>query len=209
MKILLADDHTVVRHGLKQILTDEFRRATFGEARNAQEALDLVWKEPWDIVVLDITMPGRSGLEVLREIKKLNPRVPVLVLSMHPENQFAVRVLKRGAAGYMTKESAAEELVAAIKKILNGGRYVSLSLAEKLATYLAGDTQKPPQELLSDREFQVLRLIASGKIVSEIAKELSLSVKTISTYRTRILEKMGLRNNAELMHYAMQHQLVE
>jgi DNA-binding NarL/FixJ family response regulator len=209
MKILLADDHTVVRHGLKQILADEFKRATFGEARNAQEALNLVWKEPWDVVVLDITMPGRSGLEVLREIKKTNPRLPVLVLSMHPENQFAVRVLKRGAAGYMTKESAAEELVGAIKKVLAGGRYVSTSLAEKLATYLASDTQKPPQELLSDREFQVLRLIASGKLVSEIAKELSLSVKTISTYRTRILEKMGLRNNAELMHYAMQHQLVE
>lgn len=199
----------MVRHGLKQIIADEFKRVIFGEARNAHEALDLVWKEPWDIVVLDITMPGRSGLEVLREIKKSKPKLPVLVLSMHPENQFAVRVLKRGASGYMTKESAADELVGAIKKVLAGGRYVSTSLAEKLATYLASDTQKPPQELLSDREFQVLRLIASGKIVSEIAKELSLSVKTISTYRTRILEKMGLRNNAELMHYAMQHQLVE
>ena len=199
----------MVRHGLKQIIADEFKRATFGEARNAQEALDLVWKENWDVVVLDITMPGRSGLEVLREIKKSKPKLPVLVLSMHPENQFAVRVLKRGASGYMTKESAAAELVGAIKKVLAGGRYVSASLAEKLATYLASDTQKPPQELLSDREFQVLRLIASGKIVSEIARELSLSVKTISTYRTRILEKMGLRNNAELMHYAMQHQLVE
>jgi DNA-binding NarL/FixJ family response regulator len=209
MKILLTDDHAVVRHGLKQILAEEFRRAIFGEARNAQEALDLVWKEHWDVVVLDITMPGRSGLEVLREIKKSKPRVPVLVLSMHPENQFAVRVLKRGASGYMTKESAADELVGAIKKVLAGGRYVSTSLAEKLATYLAADTPKAPQELLSDREFQVLRLIASGKIVSEIAKELSLSVKTISTYRTRILEKMRLRNNAELMHYAMQHQLVE
>ena len=209
MKILLTDDHAVVRHGLKQILADEFKRATFGEARNAQEALDLVWKENWDVVVLDITMPGRSGLEVLREIKKTRPKLPVLVLSMHPENQFAVRVLKGGASGYMTKESAAEELVGAIKKVLTGGRYVSKSLAEKLASYLASDSQKPPQELLSDREFQVLRLIASGKIVSEIAKELSLSVKTISTYRTRILEKMGLRNNAELMHYAMEHRLVE
>ena len=197
-----------MRHGLKQILADEFKRATFGEARNAHEALDLVWKENWDVVVLDVTMPGRSGLEVLREIKKSKPRIPVLVLSMHPENQFAVRVLKRGASGYMTKESAPAELVGAIKKVLAGGRYVSNSLAEKLATYLASD-HKPPQELLSDREFQVLRLIASGKIVSEIARELSLSVKTISTYRTRILEKMGLRNNAELMHYAMQHQLVE
>jgi two-component system, NarL family, invasion response regulator UvrY len=199
----------VVRHGLKQILADEFKRAVFGEARNAQEALDLVWKENWDIAVLDITMPGRSGLDVLREIKKSKPRLPVLVLSMHPENQFAVRVLKRGASGYMTKESAPVELVGAVKKVMAGGRYVSTSLAEKLATYLSADSHKPAQELLSDREFQVLRLIASGKIVSEIARELSLSVKTISTYRSRILEKMGLRNNAELMHYAMQHQLVE
>jgi DNA-binding NarL/FixJ family response regulator len=209
MKILLTDDHAVVRHGLKQILADEFKKATFGEARNAQEALNKIWKESWDVVVLDITMPGRSGLEVLREIKKSKPKLPVLVLSMHPEGQFAVRVLKRGASGYMTKESAPEELVGAIKKVLAGGRYVSPSLAEKLATYLSADGQKPPQEKLSDREFQVLRLIASGKIVSEIAKELSLSVKTISTYRSRILEKMGMKNNAELMHYAMQHQLVE
>src|SRR3984893_17564620 len=148
MKILLADDHTVVRHGLKQILADEFKRATFGEARNAQEALDLIWKENWDVVVLDITMPGRSGLEVLREIKKSKPKLPVLVLSMHPENQFAVRVLKRGASGYMTKEGAAGELGGAIKKVLAGGRYVSASLAEKLATHLANETQKPPQELL-------------------------------------------------------------
>lgn len=205
----MTDDHAVVRHGLRQILADEFKRAVFGEARNAQEALDLIWKENWEVVVLDITMPGRSGLEVLREIRKSRPKLPVLVLSMHPESQFAVRVLKSGAAGYMTKESAPEELVGAIKKVLNGGRYVSASLGEKLATYLSSDSQKPAQDLLSDREFQVLRLIASGKIVSEIAKELSLSVKTISTYRTRILEKMGLRNNAELMHYAMQHRLVE
>ena len=205
----MADDHAVVRHGLRQILADEFKRAAFGEARNAQEALDLVWKENWDVAILDITMPGRSGLDVLREIKKSKPRLPVLVLSMHPESQFAVRVLKRGASGYMTKESAPVELVGAVKKVMAGGRYVSTSLAEKLATYLSGDSQKPPQELLSDREFQVLRLIASGKIVSEIARDLSLSVKTISTYRSRILEKMGLRNNAELMHYAMQHQLVE
>src|SRR5438105_10377417 len=206
MKILLTDDHALVRQGLRLILADHFKNATFGEARNAHEALTRVWKEKWDVVVLDITMPGRSGLEVLREIKKSRPKLPVLVLSMHPENQFAVRVLKRGASVYMTKESAPNELVGAIKKVLAGGRYVSTSLAEKLATYLATDNQKPAQELLSDREFQVLRLIASGKIVSEIARELSLSVKTISTYRTRILEKMGLRNNAELMHYAMQNQ---
>jgi len=209
MKILLTDDHAVVRHGLKQILADEFKKATFGEARNAQEALNRIWKENWDVVVLDITMPGRSGLEVLREIKKSKPKLPVLVLSMPPEGQFAVRVYKRGASGYMTKESAPAELVGAIKKVLAGGRYVSPALAEKLATYVSSDAPKTPQEKLSDREFQVLRLIASGKIVSEIAEELSLSVKTISTYRARILEKMEMKNNAELMHYAMQHQLVE
>ncbi|HZR18931.1 MAG TPA: response regulator transcription factor [Verrucomicrobiae bacterium] len=208
MRVLLADDHTVVRSGLKQILAEEFKRAVFGEARNAQETLDLVGKERWDVVILDITMPGRSGLEVMRVIRKLRPGLPVLVLSIHPENQFAVRVLKLGAAGYMTKESAAEELVRAVKKVLSGGRYVSAALAETLAVNLATDSA-PPQELLSDREFQVLRLIASGKIISEIARELMLSVKTISTYRSRILEKMGLRNNAELMHYAMQHHLVD
>jgi len=204
----LADDHAVVRHGLKQILTDAFKRATYGEARNAQEALDLVWKQDWDVVVLDITMPGRSGLDVLREIKKSKPRLPVLVLSMHPENQFAVRVLKSGASGYMTKESAPDELVGAVRKVLAGGRYVSTSLAENLAASLSA-SQKAPQEKLSDREFQVLRLIASGKMVTDIARELSLSVKTISTYRSRVLEKMGMKNNAQLMHYAIQHRLVE
>ena len=208
LKILLADDHAVVRAGLKQILAEEFRRAVFGEARNAQEALELVWKENWDVVMLDITMPGSSGLEVLREIKKSRPKLPVLVLSMHPESQFAVRVLKQGASGYITKESAPEELAGAIKKVLAGGRYVSAILAQTLAARLSSDTQKPRQELLSDREFHVLCLMASGKLVSEIARELSLSVKTISTYRTRILEKMGMSNNAELMRYAMQHQLV-
>src|SRR6476646_4113536 len=158
MKILLADDHTVVRHGLKQILADEFKRANFGEARNAQEALDLVWKENWDVAVLDITMPGRSGLEVLREIRKSRPKLPVLVLSMHPESQFAVRVLKQGASGYITKESAPEELAGAIRKVLAGGRYVSATLAQTLAARLSCDTHKPPQELLSDREFHVLCL---------------------------------------------------
>jgi two-component system invasion response regulator UvrY len=208
MKILLADDHAVVRHGLKQILTDAFKRATYGEARNAQEALDLVWKQEWDVVVLDITMPGRNGVDVLREIKRSKPHLPVLVLSMHPENQFAVSVLKSGASGYMTKESAPEELVGAVKKVLAGGRYVSNTLAETLAASLS-ISQKAPQEKLSDREFQVLRLIASGRMMTDIARELSLSIKTISTYRARILEKMGMKNNAELMHYAIQNRLVE
>ena len=208
MKILITDDHAVVRQGLKQILLEEFTRAEFGEATNAQEAIQRVWKENWDVVVLDITMPGRSGLEVLKEIKKSRPKLPVLVLSMHPEDQFAVRLLKIGASGYMTKESAPNELVGAVKKVMAGGRYVSPSLAEKMASYLAIDVQTPPHERLSDREFLVLRLIASGKTPTAIARELGLSVKTISTYRMRILEKMSMANNAELTHYAIQNQLV-
>lgn len=154
-------------------------------------------------------MPGRSGLEILKEIKRSRPKLPVLVLSMHPEDQFAVRVLKTGASGYMTKESAPEELVGAIKKVLAGGRYISPTLAERMATYLAVDVQKPPHERLSDREYQVLRMIASGKTVTEIGKELSLSVKTISTYRTRILEKMAMNTNAELTQYVIQNQLLK
>ena len=197
-----------MRHGLKQILADEFKKADFSEARNGQEVLDFIWKENWDVVVLDITMPGRSGLEVLKEIKKARPRLPVLVLSMHPEDQFAVRVLKSGASGYMTKESAPNELVGAIRKIMAGGRHISTSVAEIMASYLTLDSQRPPHEQLSNREFQVMRLIASGKTVSEIARMLSLSVRTISTYRARILEKTGMKTNAELTHYAFQHQLV-
>jgi two-component system invasion response regulator UvrY len=209
MKILLTDDHAVVRQGLKQILAAEFRKAEFGEASNTPEAIEKIWRETWDVAVLDISMPGRSGLEVLKEIKRSRPKLPVLVLSMHPEDQFAVRLLKAGAAGYMTKESAPAELVGAVKKVMAGGRYVSPALAEKMASYLAVDVQNPPHERLSDREFQVLRLIASGKPVSAIAKELSLSVKTISTYRTRVLGKMGMANSAELTHYAIQNHLVE
>lgn len=193
---------------MRLILADNFKNATFGEARNAHEALTKVWKEKWDVVVLDVTMPGRSGLEVLKEIKRSRPKLPVLVVSMHPEDQFAVRILKAGAAGYLTKESAGEELVGAIKKVLAGGKYVSPSLAERMASYLAIDVQKAPHERLSDREFLVLRMIASGKPVSEIAKELSLSVATISTYRARLLEKMDMKNNAELTHYAIQKELV-
>ncbi len=208
MRILITEDHAVVRQGLKLILADHFKRATFGEARNATEALERVWKEKWDVVVLDITMPGRSGLEVLKEIKRSRPKLPVLVLSMHPEDQFAVRLLKAGAAGYLTKESAGEELAGAIRKVVVGGRYISPSLAERMAAYLTIDVRKAPHERLSDREFQVLRMIASGKPVSKIAKELSLSVATISTHRARILQKMDLKNNAELTHYTIQKGLV-
>jgi DNA-binding NarL/FixJ family response regulator len=209
IKILVADDHAVVRQGLRQILAQAFEGAVFGEAGHAQEVLQHVWKQEWDVVVLDIAMPGRSGLEVLKELKQVRPKLPVLVLSMHPEDQFAMRVLKAGAAGYMTKESAPEELVTAIKKVLRGGKYVSSSLAEKLAFALAPDIEKPLHETLSDREYQVMCLIASGKTVTEIADELSLSVKTISTYRARILEKMDMKTNAELTHYAIKNRLVD
>ena len=199
----------MVRQGLRHVLADEFRRAEFGEARNAQEALNRVWKDKWDVVVLDISMPGRSGFEVLREIKRSKPKLPVLVLSMHPEDQYAVRMLKSGASGYMTKESASEELVGAVKKVLAGGRYVSPSLAEHMAMYLTVDPKRPAHESLSDREFQVMRLIASGKTVREIAEENFLSVKTVRTYRQRILEKMGMKRNAELTRYAMENRLME
>lgn len=193
---------------MKLILADRFKKSVFGEARNAHEALTRASKEKWDVMILDITMPGRSGLEVLREIKRMRPKLPVLVLSMHPEDQFAVRLLKAGAAGYLTKESAGDELVGAIEKVVAGGRYVSPALAERMASYLDIDVQKPPHERLSDREFLILRMIGSGKTVSQIAKELSLSVKTISTYRARLLEKMDMKNNAEVTHYAIQNQLV-
>ncbi len=209
MRILIADDHAVVRRGLRQILAEAFKRATFGEAANSQEALECVWKDPWDIVILDLTMPGRSGLEVLKEMKRARPKLPVLILSMHPEDQFAVRLLKAGASGYMTKESAAEELVGAVNKAIAGGRYVSLPLAEKLASLIVHDVHAAPHENLSDREFLILRMIASGKPVSVIARELSLSVKTVSTYRARLLEKMNMSNNSELVHYAFQNELVE
>ena len=208
MRILITEDHAVVRQGIRLILADHFKNAVFGEARNATEALARVWKDKWDVVVLDITMPGRSGLEVLKEIKRSRPRLPVLILSMHPEDQFAVRLLKAGAAGYLTKESAGDELVGAIKKVVAGGRYISPSLAERLASYLTTDVQKAPHERLSDREFLILRMIASGKQVSQIAREISLSVSTVSTYRARILQKMDLKNNAELTHYALQKELV-
>lgn len=208
MRILIADDHAVVRSGIKQILVEAFKRASFGEASNGQEALERVWHEHWDIVVLDVTMPGRNGLEVLKEIKQAKPTLPVVMLSMHPEDQFAVRLLKAGASGYMNKESAPAELVGAVRKAIAGGRYVSPALAEKMTEFIGTDVQTLPHERLSDREFLVLRLIASGKPVSTIARELNLSEKTVSTYRARLLQKMGLQNNAELVHYAFQNQLV-
>jgi two-component system invasion response regulator UvrY len=209
MKILITDDHAVLRRGLKQILEDGFGKIQFGEASNASEAIEQVSKENWDLVVLDITMPGRTGLEALKEIRALKPQQRVIVLSVHSEDQFAVRVLKAGASGFLNKDSAPEELVKAVRKVIAGGRYVSASLAEKLASHIDQPTDRPAHQTLSDREFQVLRMIGSGKTVSEIGAELSLSVKTVSTYRSRILEKMGLHTNAELTRYAFENKLVE
>ncbi len=205
MKILIADDHAVVRRGLRELLEERFPQAQFAEAGNATQALELVAREPWDIVITDVTMPGRSGLELVKEIKTLHPRVPVLLLSVHPEDQFAVRALRAGAAGYITKDSADRLLVEAVEKALAGGTYVSRALAETLAAGLQADAAAAPHELLSDREDEVFRLIAAGKQVKEIAAELRLSVKTISTHRAHILEKMRLKTNAELVRYAIAH----
>ena len=207
MKILIADDHAVVRHGLKQLLAEEFKKAVFGEASNATEALNHVWKENWDVVILDISMPGQSGWRPWREIKKSRPRLPVIMLSMHPEDQFAMRLLKAGASGYMTKEMAPDALLGAHRKVVAGGRYVSPALGEKMAGLLTVDVAVAPHERLSDRELLVLRLIAAGKPVSAIAKELSLSVKTVSTYGARAREKMGMTSNSELTRYALQNHL--
>ena len=209
IRILIADDHAILRRGLKEILVAEFKDAIFAEAGNAQEVLTNVRRQAWDLVILDITMPGRSGLDLLRDLKQLQPELPVLVLSMHPEDQYAKRVLRSGAAGYMNKETAPKELVTAIRKVLAGGRYVSAALAEKLASDLSADSARLPHERLSDREFEILRMIASGKTVSQIAEELHLSVTTVSTHRARILEKMDMANNAELMRYAMINALID
>jgi DNA-binding NarL/FixJ family response regulator len=209
IRALIADDHAVVRQGLRQILLETSDMVVTGEAANGPEALERARAGGYDVIVLDITMPGRSGFEVLKELRLEDPELPVLVLSMHSEEQFAVRLLKAGASGYLNKESAPEELVKAIRKVVSGGRYVSPRLAEKLAFEIDSGSDKLLHETLSDREFQVMRMMASGQTVKEIAAELALSVKTISTYRARILDKMNLHTNAELIHYAIQNQLIE
>lgn len=208
MKILIADDHAVVRQGLRLILANEFKKATFGEAQDTPELFDRLKADRWDAVVMDLSMPGGSGLNTLKEIKHNHPQMPVLILSMYPEDQYAVRTLKAGASGYLTKESASDELVNAVQKILRGGRYINASVAEKLLMQLGNQDDRPPHELLSDREYQVLCMIASGKEVGQIATDLALSVKTVSTYRARILEKMNMKTNAELTHYAIENKLV-
>lgn len=209
IRILIADDHPILRRGLKDILSRELEGAICGEAGNAQEVVSQVQSQDWDLVILDVTMPGRSGLDVLRDLKGLRSNLPVLVLSMHPEDQLGKRVLKAGASGYMNKESAPEELIKAVRKVLAGGIYVSPALAERLATDLHGDSGRPLHETLSDREFEVLRLIASGKSTSEIAEMLHLSAPTVSTYRARIFEKMNMTTTAELIKYAMRNRLVD
>lgn len=209
LKILIADDHPVVRRGLKQIIADNPDMAVVDEATNGWEVLNKVRASDYNVVLLDIAMPGKDGLDVLTQLKQEKPRLPVLMLSMYPEEQFAVRALRAGASGYLTKESAPDELVGAIRKVSAGGKYVSSALAEKLALDLQTGGKQPLHETLSDREYRVMCLIASGKTVTEIARELSLSVKTISTYRRRILDKMNMKNNAELTHYTMSRRLVD
>ena len=209
IKVLIADDHAVVLEGLKQILSETPDIIVAAQATDGQQALDKVRATDLDVVVLDIAMPGRSGLDTLLHIKRERPNLPVLVLSIHPEDQYAVRVLKAGACGYLTKDSAPDQLISAIRKVVVGGKYVSPSLAEKLAFDLGADTDKPLHETLSDREYEVLCMIALGKTVKEIADKLSLSVKTISTYRARILEKMKMKNNAELTHYVIREGLTD
>lgn len=211
LPILLVDDHAVVRRGLRELLGEEFPRAEFCEAGSGGEALCQIAKRPWGLVILDVSLPGRDGLDILKEALALRPGIPIMVLSVHGEDQYAIRALRAGAAGYVTKETAPEDLTAAVRKILQGGKYVSPRLAEKMVAALAtrDGSRQLPHEGLSDRELQVLRMLAVGKSVKEIGADLALSEKTISTYRTRIIGKMSMRSNAELMRYALRAGLVD
>jgi two-component system invasion response regulator UvrY len=208
IKVLFVEDHAIVREGLKQILADTDDIIVADEAADGEEALEKVPKGDFDVIVLDISMPKRSGLDVLIELKSIRPKLPVLILSMYPEELYAIRAFKGGASGYLSKESAPTELITAIRKVSSGGKYISPALAENLVINLGEDNGNPLHEKLSEREYQILCMIASGKAGKEIAAELRLSAKTISTYRTRVLEKMGMRTNAELTHYALQNKLV-
>ena len=209
MRILIADDHAVFRRGLREILSEAFPAAEFGEASNSAEALHLAAEQKWAVLLLDISMPGRGGLDVLKDIRARRPKLPVVVVSMHPEDQYAVRVLKSGGAAYLTKGTAPDDLVAAIKKVLAGGKYVGATLAEKLAVHVESGREGYPHDALSDRELQVMCLIATGQPVSKIAVELSLSPKTVSTYRTRVMDKMSMTTNAELTRYALEMRLID
>ncbi len=208
IKVLIADDHAIVRKGLRQIVKEQAAYMEVDEAADGQEVLEKIMAGDWDVLVLDISMPKRSGLDILQEVKHMKPNLPVLVLSVHPEEQYAIRVLKAGASGYMNKDCALDELVRGIQKVVGGGKYVSPTLAEKLAFDLSGQNNRLPHESLSDREFSVLLLIGAGKSVSEIATELSLSVKTVSTYRARVLEKLSFHSNADLIRYVIDNSLL-
>ncbi|MEP6845220.1 MAG: response regulator transcription factor [Panacibacter sp.] len=208
LRILIADDHTVVRRGLKQILLDEFPTAHIDEATDAGTLLKKVFKEEWDVVISDLSMPGISGMEALQQIKLHNPKLPVLILSVHAEEHYAIRVLKAGASGYLNKESAPDELIKAIRRVLLGKKYITPAIAEQLASSLNKDNDKPLHEYLSDREFEVLKMLAAGKAVSDIAEQISLSVTTVSTYRARIMVKLNLRTNADLALYAIENKLL-
>jgi len=207
-RVLLVEDHQIVRDGLKTLLREQ-AITVFGEASTAADALSLARDEQWDLAVVDISLGGRSGLDVVREIKQIRPKVPVLVLSMHSEEQYARRAYKAGAAGYITKDSPRAELASAIAKVIGGGRYVSTTFADRLVVDLERDTDQPPHQALSDREFEVMRLMASGKTTGEIAELLAISDKTVSTYRARILEKMHLDTNAELIRYVLENKLID
>jgi len=208
IRVLIADDHTVVRRGLRQILLEGFPTARIEEVPDAEELIKRVMQAEWDVVISDLSMPGRSGLEALQQIKQLQPKLPVLILSIHPEEQYAIRVLKAGASGYLSKDSAPDELVNAVQRVLLGKKYITDTIAEKLASVLDQDSNKSPHEYLSDREFSVLKMLASGKSVSEIAESLFLSVTTVSTYRSRIMMKMNMKSNADLTLYAVEHKLL-
>ena len=209
VKVLIADDHPVVRDGLKTMLSSDPEVSVVGEARDGDEALELMRSVDWDVAVLDYSMPGKGGVDVLAQVKHDYPERPVLILSIYPEDPHGMRALKAGAAGYITKESAGDELTSAVKKVMSGGRYVSPALAEKLAARLTPDQDRPPHERLSDREYRVMWLLASGRSLQQIAEEMHLSPSTVSTYRGRILKKLGLSSNVELVHYAMKHRLIE
>ena len=209
VKVLIADDHPVVRQGLKMMLSSDPVVDVVGEARDGDEAFDMAHKVDWDVAVLDYSMPGRGGVELLADVKHDYPDKPVLIMSIYPEDPHGLRALKAGAAGYITKESAGEELTAAVKKVATGGRYISSALAEKLAMRLTPEQERPPHERLSDREYRVMWMLASGKTLHQIAEEMRLSPSTVSTYRGRILKKLALSTNVDLVHYAMKYRLIE
>jgi DNA-binding NarL/FixJ family response regulator len=207
-RILIADDHSVVRKGLRQILLEGFPNAQIEEVPDAEEMIKKIMQSEWSVVISDLSMPGRSGLEALSQIKQINSKLPVLILSIHPEEQYALRVLKAGASGYLSKDMAPDELVNAVQRVMLGKKYITASIAEKLASILDNDSGRLPHENLSDREFSVLKMLAAGKSVSEIAETLFLSVTTVSTYRSRILTKMNMKNNADLTLYSVENKLL-